>query len=47
MADNDNGDDQVNLEEDPMAFLPADHVICQCYIISTYWLVCKLHYKNN
>ncbi|CAK82942.1 unnamed protein product (macronuclear) [Paramecium tetraurelia] len=25
MADNENNDDQVNLEEDPMAFLPADH----------------------
>ncbi|CAK85690.1 unnamed protein product (macronuclear) [Paramecium tetraurelia] len=25
MADNENNDDQPNLEEDPMAFLPADH----------------------
>lgn len=27
MSDNENNDDNVNLEEDPMAFLPADHVI--------------------
>lgn len=46
MSDNENNDDNVNLEEDPMAFLPADHVI-SIFILSICWLVCKLHYKNN